>query len=64
MAILSCMQFALHADLILFAVFCRFVSSRTFSSMNGRIFTHAISSVWDKLIHKAYFLMLSTCIAN
>jgi hypothetical protein len=30
MAILSCMQFVLHADLILFAVFCRFVSGRTF----------------------------------
>ncbi len=30
MAILSCMQFVLHADLILFAMFCHFVSGRTF----------------------------------
>jgi hypothetical protein len=30
MAILSCMQFVLHADLILFAMFCHFVSGRMF----------------------------------
>jgi hypothetical protein len=29
-AILSCMQFVLHADLVLFAMFCHVVSGRTF----------------------------------
>ena len=28
--LLSCMQFVLHADLILFVMFCHFVSDRTF----------------------------------
>jgi hypothetical protein len=48
MAFVHCMQFVLHADLILFAVFCRVVSGRTFSSMNGRIL--------EKLCINTYFL--------
>ncbi len=33
-AILSCMQFVLHADLILLELSCRFVSGRTLISLN------------------------------